>query len=282
MRFPAEVFMPSNSAIPTLKDMERNHWQTHAPAYDDLAGPMTRAAAASLLDAVGARPGMRLLDVCCGPGYGAGQAAARGANASGIDLSPTMIFEAQRLYPAAEFAVGDAELLDFAECTFDAVICAFGLLHLPAPDRAISEAFRVLKSGGRYAWTVWCSPDKAEFLGIAVKATAAHADMNVALPPAPPLFQFADTVIATAALQRAGFTDVASRELPVSFVGDHPEDAWRWFANITVRAMAVFRLQTPEIQRRITASVIEAASAYAVAGKISIPCTAVMYSATKP
>ena len=83
--------MPSDNPTPTLKDMERDHWQTHASVYDELAGPMTRGAATRLLDAVEARPAMRLLDVCCGPGYGAGQAVERNLIAIGIDLSPTMI-----------------------------------------------------------------------------------------------------------------------------------------------------------------------------------------------
>ena len=132
--------------------------------------------------------------------------------AIGIDLSPTMIDEARRRFPAAEFAIGDAEQLNFEDGSFDAVICPFGLLHLQNPDKAISEALRVLKHGGYYAWTVWCAPDKAEFLGIAVRATTAFADMNVALPPAPPLFQFADRAVATAALERAGFSAVEAEE----------------------------------------------------------------------
>jgi ubiquinone/menaquinone biosynthesis C-methylase UbiE len=265
----------------TLKDMERDHWRDHASHYDELAGPMTKEPAARLLDTVGARSGMRLLDVCCGPGYGAGKAVERGLAAVGIDLSPAMISEAQQQFPLAEFRVGDAEQLEFDDGSFDAVVCPFGVLHLPEPDKAFAEAFRVLRPGGRYALTVWCAPDKAEFLGLAIKATSAHADMGVPLPPAPPLFQFADVGLASASLERAGFKSVISEEIPVIFYGRAPEDAWHWFENITVRAMAIFRLQTPEIQKRIINSVIEGARSYVVNDRVSIPCTAVMYTAAK-
>jgi len=224
---------------------------------------------------------MRLLDVCCGPGYGAGQAAKRGLDAVGIDLSPAMISQAQQRFPSAEFRVGDAEQLEFDDGSFDAVVCPFGVLHLPEPDKAFAEAFRVLRSGGRYALTVWCAPDKAEFLGLAMTATSAHADMAVPLPPAPPLFQFADVGFASAALERAGFSGVMSEEIPVIFHGKAPEDAWHWFENITVRAMAIFRLQTPDVQKRIRNSVIEGAGSYVVDDRVSIPCTAVMYTVTK-
>ena len=69
---------------------------------------------------------MRLLDVCCGPGYGAGQAAERGLDAVGIDLSLAMISEPRQRFPSAEFRVGDAEQLQFDDGSFDAVVCPFG------------------------------------------------------------------------------------------------------------------------------------------------------------
>ena len=50
--------------------MERDGWHERAGLYDDYAGRLTIEATARLLDAVGAIPKMRLLDVCCGPGYG--------------------------------------------------------------------------------------------------------------------------------------------------------------------------------------------------------------------
>src|SRR5208283_343598 len=99
--------------------------------------------------------------------------------------------------------------------SFDAVVCGFGVLHLPEPERALGEAFRVLRPGARYAWTVWCGPEKALLSGIAQAAIAAHADLNVPLPPAPPRDQFGDAAAARAALERAGFVDVRSEELPL-------------------------------------------------------------------
>ena len=67
----------------------------------------------------------------------------------------------------------------------------------------------------------------------------------------------------------------------MTFVGGSPEDVWHWFENITVRSMAVFRLQKPEVQKKITAAIIDAARAYSADGTVSIPCTAIMYSACK-
>ena len=266
----------------SFKEMERDGWHERAAIYDNLAGVLTRDASDRLLGAVMAQPGMRLLDVCCGPGYGAGKAAERGLRAVGVDIAPAMLDEARARFPSVEFRPGDAEQLEFADQTFDVVICPFGLLHLSEPGKAISEAFRVLKPGGRYGVTVWCEPEKNVFLGLAMKATLAHANMDVPLPPAPPMFQFGDVAFATGALQSAGFQNIASEEIPIVYRGGSPEDVWRWFEHLAVRGMAVYRLQTPEVQRRISDAIVEGARQYAGDGGVAIPCTAVMYTATRP
>lgn len=224
---------------------------------------------------------MRLLDVCCGPGYGAGTADAHGLRAVGIDIAPAMLEEARRRFHAAEFREGDAEDLDFPDGSFEAVICAFGLLHIPDAAKAIAEVFRVLVHGGRYAFTVWCQPEQACLLGLALKAVTSHADMAVPLPPAPPMFQFSDPATAKAALERVGFIDVGFEELSIEFVGDSPEDVFDWLDKSTVRTMALFRLQTVEVRSRIRKAILESASDYVRNGEVRIPCPALLYWARK-
>jgi ubiquinone/menaquinone biosynthesis C-methylase UbiE len=274
--------MATSAGTQSFKDFEREGWHRQAPNYDDRAGRMTTEAVAPLLDAVGARSGMRLLDVCCGPGYVAAEAAARGLSAVGVDIAPAMVDVARGRVPGAEFRVGDAEALEFGDGAFDAVACAFGLLHLPQPDRAMAEAFRVLRPGGGYAFTVWDGPERGVFLGLGLQALTTHADMSVPLPPAPPIFQMADRALTAAALARAGFRDVAIREIPIAFRGERPEDAWDWFEKSTVRTMMMFGQQTPEVQARIKAAVIEGARRHAGPEGVIVPSPALLFAAWRP
>jgi ubiquinone/menaquinone biosynthesis C-methylase UbiE len=264
------------------KDIERAGWTQNASGYHARAGQMTTAMVDPMLTAVEARPGIRLLDVCCGPGYVAGAAAARGAAAVGIDITPAMIEEARRRFPNAEFRVGDAENLGFADASFASVTCAFGLLHLPDARRAIAESFRVLAPGGLYAFAVWSPPNKARLLDLALTAITAHADMDVPLPKAPAMFEFSDPDVAGEALRRAGFADVAVQEVPIAFEGSSPEDVFDWFDKSAVRTMAVFRLQTPAVQARIRAAILDGARSYARDGTLRIPCPALLFHARKP
>ncbi len=274
--------MASSAEQPTLKSFERDGWQRQAPNYDDRAGRMTTEAVVPLLEAVRARPGLRLLDICCGPGYITAEAAARGLSAIGIDIAPAMVDLARSRTPAAEYRIGDAEALDFEDESFDAVVCGFGLLHLAEPERAITEAFRVLRPGGRYAFTVWDGPERGVFLGLALQAVMSHADLSIPLPPAPPLFQMAERAFTLATLDAAGFRDVKIQEIPIAFQGARPDDAWDWFEKSTVRTMMMFTQQTPEVQARIRAAVIEGARDHAGPEGIAIPSPAVLFAAQRP
>lgn len=274
--------MQADATPESWKDIERAGWTHNAPDYDARAGQMTTAIIDPLLAAVDAGPDVRLLDICCGPGYAAGTAAARGAMAVGVDLAPAMVEEARRRFPEAEFREGDAENLGFADASFDAVTCGFGLLHLPDARRAIAEAFRVLRPGGRYGFAVWCRPEKARLLDLALQAITAHADMDVPLPKAPAMFEFSDPEVAGRVLEETGFRDVGVEEVPIMFQGRSPEDVFDWFDKSTVRTMAVFRLQAPAVQERIRAAILDGARQYASNGAICIPCPALLYCARKP
>ena len=68
----------ASSPYGSFKDMERDGWQERAPHYHHRLAQMTKQATPYMLDAVGAAAGMRLLDICCGPGHAGGEAAAPG------------------------------------------------------------------------------------------------------------------------------------------------------------------------------------------------------------
>lgn len=145
--------MPNPKSTQSFKEMERSGWHAKSVSYDDLFWPITRDAMGPLLDAAGVDANSTVLDVASGPGYGAATTAARGSIPVGIDFADNMVATAKRNYPNIDFRRGDAENLAFNDDCFDAVICAFGILHMPQPQKAMAEAVRVLKPGGRYVFT---------------------------------------------------------------------------------------------------------------------------------
>jgi SAM-dependent methyltransferase len=101
-------------------------------------------------------PGARLLDVGCGSGQFAVAAAARGAQATGVDLTPAMLDQARALaaevgHATIEWRQADATALPVADAAFDIVTSRSMLHHAADPAATLAEMRRACASGGRIA-----------------------------------------------------------------------------------------------------------------------------------
>ena len=262
-------------------DFEHAGWERAAEHYADAFGCLTTQTIDALLDAVGARAGTRLLDVACGPGFVAAAAAARGASVVGLDFSPAMIAEARRRHPMLMFYDGEAEALPFDVASFDAVVMNFGLLHLARPDAAVAEAHRVLRAGGRYAFTVWASPEQAVGFGMALRAIEEFGTTDVPLPEGPPFFRFSAPDETRRTLEQAGFSSVDVRQLPLTWRLSSADAVFDALSRGGVRTAAVLRAQTPSALASIRTAVRRGVERYGQERRFVIPMPAVLASATK-
>jgi SAM-dependent methyltransferase len=266
----------------SFHDFEQAGWERAAEFYGGSFGALTALTAPALLDAAGVAAGTRVLDVASGPGFIADVAAARGAAVIGIDFADAMIAEARRRYPAIEFRHGDAEALAFEATGFDAVVMNFGMLHLAHPDAAIAEARRVLRPGGRYAFTVWAAPERAVGFGLALRAIQEFGNPDVPLPEGPPFFRFSDADGTRRTLEAAGFSNVEVLELPLGWRVASADAVFDAFSRGGVRTAAVLRAQTPEALARIGDAIRRGVGRYARDGGFIIPMPAMLASCRRP
>ena len=268
--------------LTAFRDFEHQGWQKVATHYDPGFGALTIQAIGPLLDAVDAVAGIRLLDVGCGPGYVASAAAQRGCSVVGIDFSSSMISIARERNPGLEFREDDAENLSFADGSFDVVTMNFGMLHLAQPDKAIAEANRVLRPGGRYAFTVWDAPPKTAGFEIVLDAVRRCGNFDVPLPEGPPFFRFSDFGESACALNAAGFAKVQSVAVPQVWKLESGEALFATMRRAAVRTAALLNMQTPGALRMIEREISRGAEVFREKGGIELPMPAVLTSAVKP
>lgn len=261
---------------------ERTGWETIPREYHDGFGNLTMQAIEPLLDAAGVTRGTGLLDVATGPGYAAAAAAKRGATVLGIDFSVSMLAEARRSYPFIDFREGDAEALAFPDSGFGAVVMNFGMLHLAKPDQAITEAHRVLGSGGRFGFTAWANPDEAVGFGIVLNAVRAHGVTHVPLPAGPAFFRFSDPEECARALVKAGFVQPNVTRVPQTWRLVSAEALFQIMLRGTVRTAGLLRAQTAEALKAIRRAVHDAVAVYRREDAFELPMPAVLASARKP
>jgi SAM-dependent methyltransferase/adenylate kinase family enzyme len=109
-------------------------------------------------DAAAITSGDRVLDVACGTGVLAREAAVRagaGGEVVGLDVNAGMLAVAREHSAEIAWREGAAETLPFPDGSFDAVVSQFGLMFFEDRRAAIREMHRVLRPGGRLAIAVW-------------------------------------------------------------------------------------------------------------------------------
>lgn len=104
------------------------------------------------------KPGMKILDMAAGTGSSSEPLAAAGADVIPADFSEGMLGAGRKARPHLPFTKADALNLPFNDGEFDVFTISFGLRNTNDTDKALKEALRVVKPGGRLVVAEFSSP----------------------------------------------------------------------------------------------------------------------------
>jgi SAM-dependent methyltransferase len=263
-----------------VRQFEYAGWEKAAPAYLATFADATRPFCEAILDAAAIGPGMRMLDLACGPGLLAIAAAGRGADASGLDFSPAMLALARAASPGTTFCEGDAEAMPIADAAFDAVVSSFGVHHFPRPAAALAEAHRILRPGGRLAFTTWAEPARNVAWRLLFDAIRAHGDIDAAkTPPSGGNLGSADAV--GKLVSEAGFAGVSAETVRREWRLASPHDLIAALRRGTVRTATLIDAQPPAALPAIAAAVARAIEPYRAGDGFAVPIAAILARGTK-
>lgn len=264
--------MTDTTDVAAFTEFERAGWDRIPDGYHRFMGPVTAQAADPLLDAAGVEQGDRVLDVATGPGYIAGQAAARGAEVVAVDLSAQILALARTLNPNVAFHAADAADLPFAGATFDAVVAGFLVPHLPDHERVLAEFCRVLAPGGVVALSTWDRPERVPLLGLLVDAVAQVGGRPPpGLPAGPPFFRFSDEHSLARLLEGAGLADVAVTTHAFVHRVASADALWEGVLSGSVRTAALVAGQPHTLRKAMRAAFDRLAAPYGVRGGLHLP-----------
>jgi SAM-dependent methyltransferase len=202
--------------------VQRYGWDKAASHYDRAWQRQLAPAQERLLALADLRPGERVLDIACGTGvvsFAAAAAVGDAGSVLGTDLSDEMIRIARERTRTAHvrFERMDAEQLALGDGSFDAALCALGLMYVPDPDRAVSEMRRV---AGRAVAAVWGARNRCGWADI-----FPIVDARVRSDVCPLFFALGTGDRLRAVFEGAGFTDLVSERIDAPLVYDSGEEA---------------------------------------------------------
>jgi ubiquinone/menaquinone biosynthesis C-methylase UbiE len=208
----------------------------------------------ALLAAAQLGNGSRVLDLASGSGEPAlhiARAVGPTGSVVATDVSSDMLDLARQRAREqgasnVEFVVCDAESLPFEDATFDAVTSRMGAMFFVDLHRSLQEVRRVLRRGGRAAFSAWGPQTESSFFMAIVAPFAARCDPPKPPPGAPHAFRFAEQNTFRDALIAAGFHDVAEERRTIEMPWFGPPEEW-WEAFYELAAPPYFD-QLPEEQ----------------------------------
>lgn len=142
------------------------------------------AGALEFLSRINIEPGARVLDVACGAGQTAIPMSWAGAKVTGVDIASNLVEQARARARAenldARFEEGDAEMLPYADGSFDIVVSLIGAMFAPRPELVAAELKRVCRPGGKIILGNWTP---AGFVGQMFKIHGKHVPPPAIMPP---------------------------------------------------------------------------------------------------
>jgi ubiquinone/menaquinone biosynthesis C-methylase UbiE len=210
------------------KRVQRYGWDKAASHYDRFWQAQLEPARSLLLERAALKPGERVLDLACGTGavtFTAAEAVGAGGEVVGTDISDEMVETCRRAAARdgrapVRFERMEAETIGFPDASFDAVLCALGLMYVTDFEGSVREMHRVLKPGGRAVAAVWGRRDRcgwAEIFPI--------VDARVNTDVCPLFFQLGTGDLLATLFTSVGFVDAASDRIATMLDYSTDEDA---------------------------------------------------------
>lgn len=264
-----------------FRKFELDGWNGSYAGYHDNWRDVTPQAIPRLLDGAAVGTALKVLDVASGPGYVSAAAAARGAETLGVDFSPNMVDLANTNFPNLRFQTGIAEELPFPGESFDVVLSNFGILHFADPDKALLEAHRVLKPGGRLGFSAWIGAEDSALM-LAMQTIGEIGTLDVDLPPGEPVFRFGDAAECRRVLDATGFSDISSADIGIIWKIPRPEMLVDLLVRSTARTKGLLNAQDPAIMPAIVDALAERCKPFDKGDHVALPMPALVTVATKP
>ena len=176
------------------------------------------------------KPGMQILDLAAGPGSSSEPLYKAGATVFATDFSEGMLAQGRKVRPYLNFSKADALNLPFEDNRFDVVTISYGLRNTVEYDKALVEAFRVTKTGGRIVIAEFSHPTNRIFRSIyfnylmsllpaIAKTISSNADAYVYL--AESIRAWPDQAALAKSLEKAGWSHVGWKNLTFGVVAVH-------------------------------------------------------------
>jgi ubiquinone/menaquinone biosynthesis C-methylase UbiE len=267
-----------------IREVQKEAWNKSSAGWkkwDDTVMEFMRPMSDEMIRMLSPQDDEIILDVATGTGEPGLTIASilKNGNVTGIDLSEKMLAVAEenaqkRGIKNFETICCDVSALPFVNDTFTAITCRFGFNLFPDMNLALTEMFRVLKSGGRIVTSVWNVPGKNPWVSTSMQTMIIMLQLTPPAPGAPGIYRCSQPGLMAELFANAGLKNIQQQEVKGKLQFENSTTYWS-FITETSSPVAFFKADET-LQQQIKQTVLDKVSQENYNGKIALESNAII------
>lgn len=274
-----------------LIQQQRELWNTFSPGWRKWDGFVMRwlqPIGEKLIEADQLREDDHILDIATGtgePGLTAAKKVRKG-KVTGTDVAEGMVSLAQENAKIKDISnyqalVSDASHLPFQDNAFSVILCRFGVMYFANPQADVKEIVRVLKKGGRIAFSAWTQPEKNPWATTSGKTVQEILQLPPPSFDAPGIFRHAQAGVLAQLFQGAGLNNIQEAEVQGELVFESAEQYWEYTMDVIAPVAVALSKVDAVTREKVKQAILLRAKSFEKNGKIVFPWSSWVVSGVK-
>ena len=274
-----------------LIQQQRKLWNTFSPGWrkwDSFVMKWLQPIGEKLIEVAKLRDDDLILDVATGtgePGLTVATKVGRG-KVIGTDVAEGMISLAQENAKRRGIAnyqaqVSDASHLPLQTQEFSVILCRFGVMYFANPQADVKEIVRMLKQGGRIAFSAWTQPEKNPWATTSGKTVQEILQLPPPPPDTPGIFRYAQAGALAQLFQGAGLKDIQETKVRGKLEFDSAEQYWEYTMDVVAPVAVALSEVDVATRKKVKQAILLRARSFEKGGKIIFPWSSWVVSGKK-
>ena len=274
-----------------IREQQKATWNKFSPGWkkwDEFTMNFLKPMGDKIIEALDIQQTDEVLDIACGtgePGLTIAAIATKG-KVTGTDLADQMLAIAKENAEQKGLKNFTTEACDvcempFANNSFDKISCRMGFMFFPDMQLAANEMFRVLKTGGKIATSVWSTPDKNVWITNVMGIINKNMELPQPVPGAPGMFRCGGPGQIKAILEKAGFKNIAEQPVDGKVFYDDADHMWTMMNEVAAPVVGALSKADESLREKIKNEVKENSEKFRSADGLELDYGALVISGTK-
>ncbi len=274
-----------------IRDQQKEIWNRYAGGWkkwDEFTMHFLKPMGDAIIKALEVQQTDKVLDIACGtgePGLTIAGIANKGS-VIGIDLSEEMLEVANEHAISKQIKNYDTKVCDvcelpFADDFFDKVSCRMGFMFFPDMQLAANEIYRVLKTEGKIATSVWGVAERNIWVTSVTDVINRKMQLTGTLPGEPSMFRCASVGVMKGIFEAAGFANIKVSELNGIRIYKDFDHLWEMMNDVAAPVVGAMVKASNEMKQNIKTEVKQLTQQYQTTEGLELEFSSLIFSCEK-